>query len=44
MRQRRFDFNAEELLCAALLVMGLLALVFIWAILLMINEQWTINS
>ena len=38
MTKKRFDFGAEELLCGALLCVGLLSLVFVWALLLIITE------
>ena len=38
MTKKRFDFGAEDLLCGALLCVGLLSLVFVWALLLIITE------
>ena len=38
MIRKRFDFGAEDLLCGALLCVGLLSLVFVWALLLIITE------
>ena len=38
MTRKRFDFGAEDLLCGALLCVGLLSLVFVWALLLIITE------
>ncbi len=42
MKRKRFDFGAEALLCGALLCVGLLSLVFIWALLLVITEGGTL--
>ena len=42
MKRKRFDFGAEDLLCGALLCVGLLSLVFIWALLLIITEGGTL--
>lgn len=38
MKKLHFNFEAEDLLCGALLAIGLLGLVFIWALVLMITE------